>query len=223
MLRMRFLFDPPAGELGRYTATHIITQRGLIMHRMLRADTPILVRIICALAICIAALYSALIAAMYSGRPTVATVLIATGLASLGVLALAIASTPRHPRLPLQMALAFTIGAALVVFLGMPLPPTETSVGSQISCVIIAALAVTAAASGSRRPARAFALLVGLAVVGVLLALILVSLALRTDLPSTARFPVWQVALIIGGSVASVWHGRTLHRDASGRLPRAAV
>jgi drug/metabolite transporter (DMT)-like permease len=79
-----------------------------------------------------------------------------------------------------------------------------------VALVVVLILAGAVMAEQERRPRRAFILLALLAFAGALLAFSASVLATRVVLPETSRYPMWQLALVIGASITSLWHGRAL-------------
>jgi hypothetical protein len=186
-------------------------------------ETPLVIRVLCAGAACFAALFTALTVAMRGEHPTALTVVVVSGIAFGGFIALSVAGTLHRPRLPLHITMGLATLAAVAVLMGLPWPPRASSIGSQVALFTVLALTGATALSLGRHPARALVLLLLLAVVGVMLAISAIVLAGANVLPPTARFPVWQVAIIIGALLAAAWHGRVLRNDPPGWSPQAAV
>ncbi|MEP6621926.1 MAG: hypothetical protein ABJE47_21565 [bacterium] len=188
------------------------------MQSFFHRETPLGVRVLCASLVLVPAMYVAFLFAMSVDHPTPRTLSVTCFGVLVGFLSLGMTWTPQRPRFPMQVAIGFGIVAAAYVLIGLPIPPRASSLGSQGSMIAVVLLSTAVLATQVRRPRLAFLLLVLLGLVGVLFALSGAILAATTVLPPAARYPSWQVALVVGASLAALWHGRVLRTGESGAL-----
>jgi hypothetical protein len=186
------------------------------MQSLLQPDTPLGVRIGLSATTCVAVLYGAFAYAMNVDHPTAGALLATCSAVAVACLALGLSGSGSRPRLPLQLTIGLTMFASAYVLIGLPFPPRASSIGSQVPLIVVLILAGAVIREQERRPRRAFILLSLLAFVGALLAFSGSVLATRVVLPETSRFPMWQMALVIGASITSLWHGRALRVSAPG-------
>ena len=193
------------------------------MRAFLQPDTPLGARLIVAGVGFLAAVYASFAAVMLVDHPTPQALLLAIATAFAACLALGFTWTRQRPRLPLQATLVIAVLASVSVLIELPLPPTASSLGSQLSLVASIVLACVAAATQTRRPRIARGFLAALALVGTLMGLSAVELVASATLSPAARFPTWQIALVVATALAAFWHEQVLRADELTQPQRAAT
>jgi hypothetical protein len=182
--------------------------------QLLRPDAPVAIRATISaigFATCLAA---AIAVPQGMTHDSVARFAATYALVTLALGMLSLAGTPRWPRLPLFVTLGVAmVTACYVLYSFGPMVPIRRSAFGGQESLIITILLGCAVLAALRTGARwVFALLVALAIKGVLDVAVGVLIASEVALPAGAQLFLVLNAVWILGSIVAVWYGRGLRR-----------